>query len=53
VTGREHARATVRTPPNGRSGPLPAVAMPTLAQNPVGLFNLTDATAPFDYVVKK
>ncbi|MBV9097812.1 MAG: hypothetical protein JO079_07125 [Frankiaceae bacterium] len=30
-----------------------ATAAATLARNPVGLFNLTDATAPFDYVVKK
>lgn len=30
-----------------------ATAAATLAQNPLGLFNLTDATPPFDYVVKK
>jgi hypothetical protein len=30
-----------------------ASAAATLAKNPVGLFNLTDATPPFDYVVKK
>ncbi|MDQ1746350.1 MAG: hypothetical protein QOD07_613 [Frankiaceae bacterium] len=30
-----------------------ASAAGTLAKNPVGLFNLTDATPPFDYVVKK
>ncbi len=29
-----------------------ATAAGTLAQNPLGLFNLTDATMPFDYVVK-
>jgi hypothetical protein len=30
-----------------------ATAAATLAKNPAGLFNLTDATAPFNYVVKK